>query len=704
MILLKTLQLINFISHENTTISFNENEQILLDGKSGSGKSSITEAILWALYGKGRSENRNLVRRGTKTASASLKLIDGEQETLITRTVSAAGKNTLTITQNTGSLGQFLPIERVGIKDLQDWIEKEFLKASYELFTNSVAYPQENENSFVKANASRRKDLLLEIVRAENFDELYDKTRNAITASGLDSAVTSSKIEGLKKTIEEAEVIEKKHDSYEKEASEGSVVLQSLNKSHKELELKSSSVGDLTRQIKDKEVMLKMLSSSIETIESQLENDKNLILEYHKIDIDKAKKDVEEAEKISLEIASIEKEIQESILAQQKLNAYLADRPNVTDNSKDIEILNDRLIPLIKETGKCPAGDDCPFVIPIKGQIDFLGEQIEAKTKQRVAEEEALTKWELGLTKLPLVKDYVDLYGKLNVLRETVSNLLKSKDIIVQHELFQKSLENRNAQQIIWTKKIAEDKASLLSTQLLLKELELSLQKIDVVQINSELSNIILLISQMENKVQNALVGVKMAQSATETIKTSQQALQALTEASRRALEDVETLELLKEALSPRGVKAVVIDYLVPQLEDKINIVLGQMSDFRIRLDTQKPLADDEGVKEGLFIIVINDRKEELPFQSYSGGEKVKITVAISEALASLMSGVGFRIMDENIVSLDSESTEGFVEVLVGLQQKFPQLLIISHLQDVKDIFEKKISIAKINGISKIMI
>jgi exonuclease SbcC len=144
------------------------------------------------------------------------------------------------------------------------------------------------------------------------------------------------------------------------------------------------------------------------------------------------------------------------------------------------------------------------------------------------------------------------------------------------------------------------------------------------------------------------------------------------------------------------------VDYLVPQLEDRINEVLGQMSDFRIRLDTQKATVDDEGIKEGLFITVINDLGEELPFDSYSGGEKVKITVAISEALASLMSGVGFRIMDENIVSLDKESTDGFVSVLVKLQKQFPQLLVISHLQEVKDIFEKSVTITKVNGISKI--
>jgi DNA repair exonuclease SbcCD ATPase subunit len=58
--------------------------------------------------------------------------------------------------------------------------------------------------------------------------------------------------------------------------------------------------------------------------------------------------------------------------------------------------------------------------------------------------------------------------------------------------------------------------------------------------------------------------------------------------------------------------------------------------------------------------------------------------------------------MDENIISLDKESTEGFVIVLEKLQERFPQLLVISHLQEVKDMFEKRIEIIKVNGISKI--
>ena len=128
------------------------------------------------------------------------------------------------------------------------------------------------------------------------------------------------------------------------------------------------------------------------------------------------------------------------------------------------------------------------------------------------------------------------------------------------------------------------------------------------------------------------------------------------------------------------------------------------MSDFRIRLDTQQSRADiEDGIKEGLFITVKNSEGVELPISNLSGGEGVKVSMAISEGLASLGNSVGFRILDECINSLDNESTQSFVEVLLKLQENFPQVLCISHICSVKDIFEKRLNCVKINGISKII-
>ena len=167
--------------------------------------------------------------------------------------------------------------------------------------------------------------------------------------------------------------------------------------------------------------------------------------------------------------------------------------------------------------------------------------------------------------------------------------------------------------------------------------------------------------------------------------------------------EDARKVGMVKEAFSSKGIETLVCDYILPKLEDKINKVLGKLSDFTIRLDTQKPSADGESVIEGLWITICNETGEELPYESYSGGEKVRITFAISEAFASLgQNRVGFRLVDEAVLALDENSLESFMEVVETLLSDFGQVLFISHITEIKDQFDKRLVVCKTNGISHV--
>jgi len=90
-----------------------------------------------------------------------------------------------------------------------------------------------------------------------------------------------------------------------------------------------------------------------------------------------------------------------------------------------------------------------------------------------------------------------------------------------------------------------------------------------------------------------------------------------------------------------------------------------------------------------------------MSFENYSGGEKLKIVVAISESLATLQK-CGWRMMDETFVGLDENSVEGFSKVLHKLQSNFSQVICISHLPNIKDSFESRLKVNKHNGISTI--
>jgi DNA repair exonuclease SbcCD ATPase subunit len=202
-----------------------------------------------------------------------------------------------------------------------------------------------------------------------------------------------------------------------------------------------------------------------------------------------------------------------------------------------------------------------------------------------------------------------------------------------------------------------------------------------------------------DGKITEAKTYLKGIKQTEVEIKETEEKIIDINDNKIKAVErEIEKVSLAKEAFSQKGLKNVVLDYLIPRLEDKINNILSRLSDFRVRIDTQKKSADGEGIVEGLYIFISNEMGEEMELNNYSGGEKLRVIVAISEALASLHKSIGFRIMDETIVGLSPEMVQDFVEVLEGLQAEYPQVLFISHLNEIKSMFEKTITIKKHNG------
>ena len=176
MILLNEVKLKNFLSHGNSSVTFKDNHQMLIDGDSGAGKSSIIDAIVWCLYGRGRSDNRSLIKNGEKTASVILILkdvredLDGVQYFRIERAMTVKGKHELKVSSKLQSntdlkagkkITPYKPIKVNGLKNIQEYLERQILNSSYLLFINSIVYPQDGSENFVKQTASKRKDILL---------------------------------------------------------------------------------------------------------------------------------------------------------------------------------------------------------------------------------------------------------------------------------------------------------------------------------------------------------------------------------------------------------------------------------------------------------------------------------------------------------------------------------------------------------------
>jgi DNA repair protein SbcC/Rad50 len=691
MITLKKIKLINFLSHKEPEINFKENQKLLLDGVSGSGKSSIVEGLIWTLYGKGRVENRNLVRRGAKSASVILELSNGKECYRIERTCDTNSKHTLSIGKKKGNV--FNPIKKTGLRDNQLWIEKEFLKCSYALFINSVAYPQDNIENFVKQTAVNRKDMLMEIANTENYEEYYEKAKKMLDLFSTDLMRINFSIERYSHDMENDKKIVEDSDNLGSILATKEEEIGMLKKNITEIQEKDNYSKELKNQIELNNVKLKSLNSKIsDDKESILRKNRKIegLDSYNEEDI---KIRIKERDELKKRVSDLKEALEKDYELQLRRNAIMMHKPVENDFSATLERLNGQLLDIqMSNDNYCEyLKSNCPKLEQeTKKKSIFLEEQIKDIRNREEENKKAIKVYTEELEAIPLPV--------------TTEEDKKQFDILTKQLDFYKDVDSMESIRVEKDKIIIDLKKEIdeLKMSISLTENDVNGLINSISSLQEELSSLpVLHLDDFQIKLDSSLLElseikhkISQVEIAKENIKNNESAIKESEKKKNEITDKIESLNLIKEAFGSKGIKTVVIDYLIPRLEYRINEILSKMSDFKIRLETQKSKADGEGIIEGLFINIYNESGEQFSFENYSGGQKLKITVAISEALAS-MQQCGFRIFDEVFVGLDNDSIEGFNEVMHSLQDKFSQILCISHLQTIKDSFPEKITIIK---------
>jgi exonuclease SbcC len=155
--------------------------------------------------------------------------------------------------------------------------------------------------------------------------------------------------------------------------------------------------------------------------------------------------------------------------------------------------------------------------------------------------------------------------------------------------------------------------------------------------------------------------------------------------------------QTLVKAFSHDGIPALIIENAVPELERIANDILGQMSGGKnyLKFETQKELKSRSGMAETLDIIV-GDWAGERIYETYSGGEQLRIDFAIRFALAELLarragSKVDWLTIDEGFGSQSDEFLPMVIDAVKQVANRFGVVLVISHVKAVQEAFEQKI-------------
>ncbi|MGQ9628704.1 MAG: AAA family ATPase [bacterium] len=164
---------------------------------------------------------------------------------------------------------------------------------------------------------------------------------------------------------------------------------------------------------------------------------------------------------------------------------------------------------------------------------------------------------------------------------------------------------------------------------------------------------------------------------------------------------DKSIYEELVTAFGKNGIQAFIIENAIPQIEEEANSILSRMTDNRMHLSlkTQDKLKTKDKMRETLSI-EISDEMGTRPYELYSGGEKFRVNFALRIALSKLLaSRAGARlqtlVIDEGFGSQDDQGRERLVQAINSISEDFERILVITHIQELKDAFPIRIEIDK---------
>lgn len=711
MILLKEILLTNFLSHDKTAIDFGNGEKILLSGNSGAGKSSIIDAIIFNLFGKGRTDNnKGLIRIGQKEAVVSILLTDKDIYYRIIRSINLKGKQSLDITQSDDN-ATFVPLASVGLKDSQLWLEKTLLKSSYAMFINSVAWTQDNNDSFVKQTAVKRKELLLEIVDTQDFELYYNRAKTELSLVNENMIRTEAEIAGYDRTIEANKEADGNIDLLKLQLKEIQARMDQTAAKTCSLQDKAKAMDEIVNEIKTINQEINYCVSVIDKNDVSIKDKKSQIEQIRSVDTDKLNKDVLEMNVLKSELERLELLSQQEVQRSMKLRQLSDRKPANNTFQLEIDDLNDKMMSKILDKNL-----SCGHVCGSCGNVCANCPKLEEQKKKEIAEMESkITDLSLKLNiynqamvqfnaeKEALEKEVVEFnYSDLATVKNKIAELVKSEYALAT---LTARREHADALEDEWAlleqesagkfKQIQTLEASIEEKKKMIDEKEIATIKEMINEANLETKQQMDELNEMSRKIG----------SAESSKKVLEEAMMSKAEKTSKLKEDrnkSNKLSAIKEAFGSKGLKTIVIDYILPKLEDKINFILDKLSDFTVSLETQKPSSDGESIIEGLFINIFNDKHEQLDYNSYSGGEKMKITYSIFEALSSFQK-CGFRLLDESVSGLHADHADKFANVMLHLDKQDTQVLCISHIPEIKEKFPDVITIEKINGVSKII-
>ena len=279
--LLKKLSLRNIRSYgdEETIITFNRGSSLFV-GDIGSGKSTILQAIEFALFGLGDVDGRHLLRHGSKEGSVTLQFEVNGKEYLVYRRLVRKGRG---VVQDQGyiiedgvkteySVGEM----KLRILEILDFKEKPQPRTTSLIYRYAVYTPQEMMKSVLAQDVDRRLDTLRRAFGIEEYRSAVRNTDEIVMRGWKGEVVTLSRlIEDLDSKRKDLEEERKKRETSILELKEFERQLSEVERELSRLEEEIGRVQPEKENIIRLEGEIPALEKEIQTLRARLnENEK----------------------------------------------------------------------------------------------------------------------------------------------------------------------------------------------------------------------------------------------------------------------------------------------------------------------------------------------------------------------------------------------------------------------------------------------
>src|SRR5215208_7083270 len=168
------LRISGFLSYrDRAELDFRSFDLACISGHNGAGKSSLLDAITWALFGEARGKSSDVINLHSAAAEVALTFSHEENTYRIQRTLP---RNKSTILEfQVKDDEDWRALTEKTTRDTQARIEQT-LRLDYDTFVNASFFLQGKADQFTQQNPSRRKDVLSNILGLEMWEQYRNRS------------------------------------------------------------------------------------------------------------------------------------------------------------------------------------------------------------------------------------------------------------------------------------------------------------------------------------------------------------------------------------------------------------------------------------------------------------------------------------------------------------------------------------------------